>query len=153
MLKIAYQEKRLELLKERSASMKKLHALREESVSVQIAHQQLAKELIKSEVAASHARLEVEKQNFQRTKALYDRDVLTDGELQAAQLKLTNAEVQHRQAQIESEQHHQKLNALKIEFARNKLEGAIQIQELELEVLEADFEVKDFKLQLESVGK
>lgn len=147
-IQLEYQSHKVNLLKKRLELMKESQQVEIQQAKQRLQSRQIEREVQASRVKEAEAKMQAAKQNLERIKQLHERAVISNFELAQAQQASTQAEMEHKTAQAVVQQHTQQVTAEKFEVQRIELHGALEINQVELELLEAEFRIKELKLAL-----
>ena len=147
-LQLEYHQQRLKILNETLDYKKALLATAVDQARLEVRSSETEMEALHAVVEQRAAELEFGKRNFERTKKLHESGVVTQTQFEEAQHNLEQAIAQHRSAVIEVEKKKQAVQFSELAVKRLQLEGAIEERQVQLEILEAEFHIKELKLRL-----
>lgn len=147
-IQFEFQAQRVRLLKTQVQLMKEIQAVEVQQARLRINSRKLERKSLQNQIEAASANLQALKRNYQRTEQLHERGVITERDLEKARLDLTKAEFEHKQVVTTAEYQEQKVNSEELELKRLELEGASKVNETQLGLLEAEFQLKELELAL-----
>lgn len=148
-LEYEHQTQKVKLLQNRVQLLKEFQKVEVDQAKLRIKTQNLEGESLQHKIESAAANVEAEKQNYERTKKLYERNVIAQGDLARAKSDVALAEFEHKQAVTAAKRHTQELESLEHDLKRLELQGAIKVNQGQLELLEAEFQLKALKLALQ----
>jgi multidrug resistance efflux pump len=149
-LQLEFQMQRVKILKDRLQLMKSLQQTELDQARLQAGLQRLELEFVRANIEQSEANLELANKTYDRARALHERNAIPETEVDQARLKLGQAQAGHRKVVAEAELKKQEAAGTELQLKRLELQGAIQVNEMELEILEAEHEIQLSRLELKS---